>query len=314
VSAPPDDDASRTPHLVPRLILRGALAAASRIPPRAALWVSAVLAEAEYRLSPSRRAAVLANLEAIGGSGRPGLESPAARERTARAVFRSYHRFVLEFFAQRRWTGRAWHRGFRFHGMDVLYRALAAGRGAVIAAPHLGNWELGGLALARLGFRVHVVTGMQLNPLLHAAVRELKESSGIAVSTPEDGFVPLLDTLRQGGLVVLLVDGDVYTRGLTTRFFGRAVPFPAGPALLARRAGAPLLHAHAVRSAEGHRVSFDGWDLPDRALSLDHDLARLTSRVAAAQERNIGDHVAQWCIFRPFFEAPGTNGVEAGAA
>ena len=68
------DDASRTPHQVPHLILRGALAAASCIPPRAALWVAAALAEAEFRLSPRRRAAVLANLEAIGGSGRPGLE------------------------------------------------------------------------------------------------------------------------------------------------------------------------------------------------------------------------------------------------
>jgi lauroyl/myristoyl acyltransferase len=300
------------PPLASRLILRAALAAASRIPPQAARFLATLLAEVEYRLSPRRRDAVLANLAAISGSGHPALDSPDSRERVAREVFRSYHRFVVEFFAQTRWTRRAWDRGFRFHGMDVLYRALAPGRGAVIAAPHLGNWELGGLALARLGFRVHVVTGLQLNPLLHAAVRALKESSGIAVSTPEDGFVPLLDTLKQGGLVVLLVDGDVYSRGLTTRFFGRRVPFPAGPALLARRAGAPLLHAHAVRSHDGHLVSFDGWDLPDRALPLGLDLSRLTDSVAAAQERNIGNHIAQWCIFRPFFGPQ--VGAEAGAA
>jgi lauroyl/myristoyl acyltransferase len=319
------DDDSRTPRLASRLILRAALAAGSRIPPKAARFLATVPAEVEYRLSPRRRAAVLDNLAAIGGSGHPALDSPDSRERVAREVFRSYHRFVVEFFAQARWTRRAWNRGFRFHGMEVLYRALAAGHGAVIAAPHLGNWELGGLALARLGFRVHVVTGVQLNPLLHAAVRALKESSGIAVSTPEDGFVPLLDTLKQGGLVVLLVDGDVYSRGLTTRFFGRRVPFPAGPALLARRAGAPLLHAHAVRSRDGHLVSFDGCVLPDSALPLDRDLARLTDSVAQAQERNIANHVAQWCIFRPFFRAgrtgengePGQSGqpeVEAGAA
>jgi KDO2-lipid IV(A) lauroyltransferase len=299
--------------LVSRLLLNAALAVASRIPPGAARVLASVVAALEYRLSPRRREAVLANLTEIGLAGHPSLDHPVARERTARAVFRSYHRFVVEFLAQRRWTRHAWDGGFRFHGMEVLYGALASGRGAVIAAPHLGNWELAGLALARLGFRVHVVTGMQLNPVLHAAVRALKEKSGIAVSTPEDGFVPLLDTLRRGGLVVLLVDGDVSTRRVTARFFGRAVPFPAGPALLARRAKAPLLHAHAERAGDGHRISFDGWDLPDRALPLGRDLARLTERVAAAQERNIGNHVGQWCIFRPFFR-PTAPRVGADAA
>jgi len=252
-------------------------------------------------MSPSRREAVLANLGQIARAGHPRLERPADRERCARSVFRSYHRQVLEFLAQRSLTRAAWDAGFRFEGMEVLYRAAAAGRGAVIAATHLGNWELAGLALARFGFHVHVVTGTQWNPLLHGAVRELKERAGIAVSTPEDGFRPLLASLRRGGLVVLLVDGDVYTRGLPARFFGRAVPFPAGPALLARRAGAPLLHAHAARAGGGHRVVFDGADLPDPALPLEQDLARLTARVAAAQERNIAAQVEAWCIFRPFF-------------
>jgi KDO2-lipid IV(A) lauroyltransferase len=292
--------------LFARFLLHAALGLAPRIPKRMARLLADGIASLEFQLSARKREAVLENLATIAAAGHPLLARPADRERAARAVFRSYHRSMIEFLAQRRLA--AVGDAFRFEGSETLYRAVASGRGAVVAASHLGNWELAGLALARLGFRVHVVTGTQWNPLLHGAVRALKESSGIAVSTPEDGFLPLLDTLRSGGLVVLLVDGDVYTRGVEASFFGRAVPFPAGPALLARRAGVPLLHAHAAREGDGHRIVFDGADAPDRALPLDADLARLTARVAAAQERNIAAQVGEWCIFRPFFgPAPGAR-------
>jgi len=206
----------------------------------------------------------------------------------------------LDYFAARG-TGPA---GFpvRFHGSELLYRALAQGRGLVLTLPHLGSWELTGLAAARLGFQLHVVTGVQLHPLLSRAVRALKESDRIRVSTPSDGFRPLLRTLRGGGIVVLLVDGDVRTRTIEAPFFGRATHFPAGPALLARRAGAPLLHGHAARRSDGtHELSFDALDEPDPELPIRRDLERLTASMAGAQERNIERHLTQWCIFRPIW-------------
>lgn len=307
------DDASRGRSLFSHFLVRAALGICAQTPPGVARAIASLLGAAEYRFRPTRRAAVLANLAQIARSGHPKLTHRSDRERTARSVFRSYHRFVAEFFAQRSLTRARWNDFFRFQGMDRLYEAVASGKGVVITAPHLGNWELGGLALARLGFRVHVVTGTQIHPIVHAAIRSLKEESGIAVSTPEDGFLPLLETLRNGGLVVLLADGDVYRRGLPAPFFGASIPFPAGPALLARRSGAPLLHAHAARTPRGHQISFDALDFPDRALSLRRDLVRLTGRMAAEQERNIAAHVAQWCIFRPFFQPPRSDVQEHAA-
>ncbi|MGE5177432.1 MAG: lysophospholipid acyltransferase family protein [Hyphomicrobiales bacterium] len=292
----------RAPHALPRVAVHALLRLVAATPPRLADALARRAGALRYRLDRSARDAVLENLARMADAGHPRLRSARDRARAARSIFESYHRFLVEFLAQRRLDPRALDERFRVRGTALLYRALARGRGAVIAAPHLGNWELAGLALARLGFRVHVVTGVQLHPLLTGAVRSLKEAEGIRVSTPEDGVAPLLATLRANGLVVLLVDGDVFTRGLAAPFFGRAVPFPAGPAILARRAAAPLLHAHAERLPDGtHRISFDGWDEADARLPVDRDLRRLTEGVARAQERNIADLVTQWCIFRPFF-------------
>ncbi len=242
------------------------------------------------------------NLEQIARAGCLSLAGTRELDRAARSIFESYHRFLLEYFAQRSLDARALDERFRFRGMECAYRALARGRGAVICAPHVGNWELAGIALSRLGFLVHVVTGVQFHRRWTEAARAAKARERILVSTPEEGYAPLLTTLRRGGLVVLLTDGDVYVRSLEARFFGRTIPFPAGPALLARRARAPILHAHAERGSRGrHVVSFDGMELPDAALSLDEDVLRITRRVAEAQERTIAAHVDQWCIFRPVF-------------
>jgi len=269
---------------------------APRIPPALRASIAALLAEIDAVVSPSRRDGLLRNLEAIGAWGHPVLATPAARRTAARSVFRAYHRGFLEYLSHR----RAEAADTRFQGAEKLYRALTPARGAVVTAPHVGNWELAALALARLGFRVHVVTGLQYHASLAGAVRAAKESARIEVSTPEDGFLPLLATLRAGGMVLLLADGDVYARGVPARLFGASVELPPGPALLARRAGAPVVHAHAIRERDGsHRIVFDSTDHPDRSLTVADDVARLTEGVARSLERAIAANVTQWCIFRP---------------
>jgi lauroyl/myristoyl acyltransferase len=284
------------------LLLETALALAPALPERAAASLARATARLEFAFPGKRRRAVESNLLRIAESGLLPAEPPGGIQGTARSIFESYHRFVLEYLAQRSLDGRALDTRFRFRGMEILYRALAPGRGAVVAAPHVGNWELAGIALARLGFLVHVVTGVQFHARFTRLARLLKERERILVSTPVDGFRPLLSTLRRGGVVVLLADGDVFSRSIDATFFGRLVPFPLGPALLARRAGVALLLAHAERTGSGaHVVSIDGVESPRPELTVKEDVRRLTRRVAEYQERAIAANLDQWCIFRPLF-------------
>ncbi len=288
--------------MIPDLLIEAALALAPILPRRASESLARATARVVFAFPSKRRRAVESNLDRIARSGRLKAGSPRALDRTARSIFENYHRFLLEYLAQRSLDSRVLDTRFRFRGMEILYGALARGRGAVVSAPHVGNWELAGIAIARLGFRVHVVTGVQFHPRFTGSARHLKERDRILVSTPREGFRPLLRTLRRSGIVVLLTDGDVFVRSLETEFFGRRVPFPVGPALLARRSGAVLLHAHAERSAAGgHVVVFDGAELPDPGLSLRQDLLRLTRRIAEVHERTIATQLDEWCIFRPLF-------------
>lgn len=306
----PDEVPSREPPVLSRIALRSALTLAASLSPRASRTLARVLASIQYACSPRRRRAALENLAWIGAAGHPALRGPGERDRAARAMFESYQRFLLEFLAQERAFGPG-TAPIRFAGMETLYRAVARGRGAIVVTPHVGNWEWGALALARLGFRMHAVTGVQLHPALAPAVRSLKERQGISVLTPADGFEPLVTALRRGGLVALLADGDVHSRSLAVPFFGREVAIPVGPALLARRTGAPIVHAHAFRAESGPiEIQIDGVDFADRALPLDRDVRRLTERIAAVAEATIARHVTQWCIFRPLFGPDETAAAE----
>ena len=285
--------------MIESFLAKAAFALAPALPRRAADRLPRVTSRLEFACSTNRRRAVERNLETVmAWRG----DSPRDRQRLAHAIFESYHRFLVEYLSQRALDGDALDARFRFHGMERLYEALAPGRGAVIAAPHVGNWELGGLAMARLGFRVHVVTGIQFHRRVTGLARRLKESARIRVSSPLDGFVPLLRTLREGGLVVLLTDGDIYVRSLPVELFGARVAFPVGPALLARRALAPMVFAHTERRPDvPHHVFFDGLERPRPDLPLREDLLRLTLLAANAQERAIAEHLDQWCLFRPLF-------------
>ena len=290
--------------MISSLLLRSAFSVVPTLPQSVLAFLARATASIEYAFAVGRRRAVVSNLEQIARCGHPSLARGWQLDQAARSIFASYHRLLWEYLAQESLDAATLDARFRLHGMEVAYGALSRGRGAVICAPHVGNWELSGIALARLGFLVHVVTGVQFHRRWTAAAREMKARQRILVTTPEDGYAPLLATLRGGGVVVLLTDGDVFVRSHGARFFGRIVPFPAGPALLARRARAPILHAHAQRDPCGrHIVSFDGIELSDPTLSLHEDVQRLTRRVAEAQERIIAAHVDQWCIFRPVFRS-----------
>ena len=286
------------------LIFELAVRFSASLPAPARRLVASLLAALDEAFSPGRRDGLRRNLAAIAAWGHPDLATEAKRRDARHAVFRSYHLGCLDYLASR--DRSAPPAASRFTGAERLYRALAAGTGAVLTIPHLGNWELAGLTMARLGFRIHVVTGVQFHAAVSRAVRAAKEADRIAVSTPDDGYLPLLRTLRGGGIVILLADGDVYRRGETHRFFGAPAEFPVGPALLARRADVPIVHAYTIRDRDGcEQIVFESTDRPDFTRRVAEDVSRMTEGVVRALERAVAAHVTQWCIFRPLVGSGG---------
>jgi len=262
------------------------------------LWLGYTVAdlatEIHLRLFPRRRHAALANLAVI-------LPQAARRERlrVARRMMRSYNRMMFEFFRLPHLEREELLAAIEVEGREHLDRALERGRGVVITCTHLGNWELAAVVLAHWGYRLHAVAGVQLGRWLTGAVRETKSELAIQTVAPEDGFRKLLRALDHNEAVALMVDGDIYSHGVTVDFFGRDTRFPAGPGVLAQRTGALVICGFCERVGRGRfRIVMEPALDPARFASTD----ALNAAVAATSERHIRAHLDQWCIFRPLWE------------
>jgi KDO2-lipid IV(A) lauroyltransferase len=127
---------------------------------------------------------------------------------------------------------------------DVLERVRASGRGAVLALPHMGNWDQAGAWLVGAGVPFTTVAERLEPAELFDRFVAFRESLGMEVLPLTGGQSPygvLRERLRSGGVVCLLGDRDLTANGVEVTFFGETARMPAGPAALALATGAALL-------------------------------------------------------------------------
>ncbi|MFE0454540.1 phosphatidylinositol mannoside acyltransferase [Streptomyces sp. NPDC058914] len=170
--------------------------------------------------------------------------SPERLAELSRAGMRSYLRYWMESFRLPAWSPERVRSGFEAKDLHHLTDGLAAGRGVIIALPHLANWDLAG-AWVTTKLRLPFTTvAERLKPeSLYDRFVAYREGLGMEVLPHSGGsaFGTLARRLRDGGLVCLVADRDLSASGVEVEFFGDTARMPAGPALLAQQTGALLL-------------------------------------------------------------------------
>jgi KDO2-lipid IV(A) lauroyltransferase len=170
--------------------------------------------------------------------------SPEQLAELSRAGMRSYLRYWMESFRLPAWSEERVRTGFDPKDLHHLTDGLAAGKGVVLALPHLGNWDLAGAwATTVLGIPFTTVAERLKPESLYDRFVAYREGLGMEVLPHSGGsaFGTLARRLREGGLVCLVADRDLSASGVEVDFFGETARMPAGPALLAQQTGALLL-------------------------------------------------------------------------
>jgi len=161
---------------------------------------------------------------------------------------RSYARYWLETFRLPSMDVAKLLAAVHTDGADHVDAAMAAGRGAVFALPHSGNWDVAGLWLVRRGYPFSTVAERLQPESLFDRFVAYRESLGMRVlpltGGPQPPTAVLAERLRAGEAVCLVADRDLSRNGVEVQFFGEPTRMPAGPALLAATTGAALLPAH----------------------------------------------------------------------
>ena len=185
-----------------------------------------------------------------------------------------------------------------FGGQEHIAAALEAGRGAILALPHSGNWDMAGVWLVWKHGTFTTVNERLKPESLYNRFIAYRESLGFEMLALSGGerppFEVLAERLRSNRPVCLMAERDLSRNGVQVDFFGEPTRMPAGSAKLAIETGADLLVVHSWYTAHG-------WEFrasPPQDTSS-RDVGVITQSMADQFARNIAAHPADWHMMQP---------------
>lgn len=156
-------------------------------------------------------------------------------------------------------------------GRAMVDDALAEGRGVVLIAPHLGNWEVTNYYIGQHYPLVAMYAPPRLDALESLILGARERSGGQLVPANKRGVVAVFKHLRAGGVTGILPDQEPSHRsGVFAPFFGIQALTPVLVSKLVQETGAVPVVIYALRLATGgFRVTFRSVD----SAMLSEDLA-----------------------------------------
>ena len=187
--------------------------------------------------------------------------------------------------------------------------ALAAGTGAILVSPHLGNWELGAAALADQGYPVNVLTFREPDERFNKSRERLRNERGIRFIYVDRhdasplAIVEAVNARRRNELLAILGDRDGSSKTIPIDFFGRPTNIPVGAGYLSLVSGAPVIPVF-VLLEKGRYATIMEEPIFFRGGHGEHGDAIRSgmARLLAVFERYIREYPDQWYNYYEFWE------------
>lgn len=265
-----------------------------------------VLGGVLYRVWPTRRRLVRANLERVasylveqGMANEP--TAAAARDSRAldaltRAAFGHYVRGYLEAATLPRYATDEGVARVRADDPAAVDEAFPAGRSGplIIIGLHFGAVEIPALWATRRGLRITSPMETIADAQLQSYMERSRGATGLRV-IPLDGAVrELRGALGRNEAIALVADRAVAGGGTRVGLFGVPARLPAGPAVLTLETGAPAWVVATRRVGRGeYRSRIERVQVP-AAGSTRERLAGFMAAQTRAFERAVADAPEQW--------------------
>ena len=180
--------------------------------------------------------------------------------------------------------------------MDAPTKAfLAAHRPAITVSGHLGCWEILSQLAFLEGHRMMSVAKRIGTRGMMALLMKVRRSIGQEIVPAAGAFKPLMQGLKDGKSLGLLVDQSVARRkgGIWITLFGRPFAASPAPAFFAAKAKVPVIVAWSRPLADGrYRCEFLTEHAPEEA----RDIRGLTQKIADELGAVIRRHPSCWIL------------------
>ena len=280
-----------------------------RVPESWAKWAFATVADIAWRRQGPKVQVLEGNLRRVlaFSTASPDVDGKELRS-LSRAALRSYARYWLEVFRLPAIPVERIVSGMHIDpaGEQALFANLKAGRGVVIALPHMGNFEQAGAWVVARGAGSFTTVAERLRPeSVYEAFVRFRESLGMEVLPLTGGRSPfgtLAQRLRAGGLVCLVSDRDLKDTGIEVEMFGEKARI-ATTAALAVHTGAALMPVATWFEGEdwGAHI-YEEIPVPESGTRAEK-IAAMSQDLARFFEASIAEHPADWHMLQRVFTA-----------
>jgi KDO2-lipid IV(A) lauroyltransferase len=220
------------------------------LPVKASYAICNLFTSAGTLLKSERKRIALANLEIV-FPGKTDEERKSIFRESLFKMFKNY--FEICFIANGKWSARDIEESVTVSGLEYLDNLKESGKGALLYSGHFGNFPLMVIWLAMKGYSVAVIYKEAKNfpddffgnIMRRFNVTPLKYKSDPALTT---GIIRALKEKK----IVLVQNDQSHPDGIYINFFNKSVPSLAGPAILSKRVGVPLIPAYIVRDTSDH--------------------------------------------------------------
>jgi len=200
---------------------------------------------------------------------------PEKTEKERRSIFRESLRnmlknyFEVAFMANGKYTSKKISEVASATGLEHLDKLKGNEQGALLYSGHFGNFPLMIIWLGLKGYPVATVYKEAIhfpddffgNIMKRFNVTPLKYTSDASLT------VAIIRALKEKK-IILIQNDQSHIDGIYINFFNKSVPSPAGPALLAKRVGVPIIPAYICRDNNNyHKITV----LPEIPLQQEDD-------------------------------------------
>jgi phosphatidylinositol dimannoside acyltransferase len=290
-----------------------------RIPESWARWAFTEVADIAWRRQGPKVQVLEANLHRVLRYKHGDADVDGKELRTlSRAALRSYARYWLEVFRLPVIPIERIVSGMHINpeGEAALFANLKAGRGVVIALPHMGNFEQAGAWVVARGAGSFTTVAERLRPeSVYEAFVRFRESLGMEVLPLTGGHSPfgtLAQRLRAGGLVCLVSDRDLKDSGIEVEMFGEKARIAATAALAVHTGAALIPVATWFEGDDWGAHIYEEIPVPTSGTRAEK-VAEMSQRLACVWETGIAGHPQDWHMLQRVFTAdlhparPGRN-------
>ena len=172
---------------------------------------------------------------------------------------------------------------------------LPAENGCFVIGAHLGNWEWMAPAMAGFGRKAAEVVRPLDDPLLEAYVDGTRRGDNVCTIPKDQAGREIVERLKEGYMVGILVDQSPTSNGVPVRFFGQPCWATIGPVVLALRSHAPVHAVSMLRGPNGrYTIEFTPEIPMAQTGNMREDIVENVQRCQDAIEATIHERPGQW--------------------